>query len=261
MRISITILLWLTLSPVVWADSLPDVIDRLRASVVGVGTAYPPRQPNRKGDPASYRGTGFVVGDGLHVVTNAHVIPSTLDVENNQIIAVFSGRGAKAVAHPAQVVNIDKAHDLALLEIQGPPLPAMTLGDSDMVREGQEVAFTGYPIGMVLGLYPVTHRGIVAAITPIARPVENARTLDAAQLRHLRGKGFEAFQLDAIAYPGNSGSPVFEPDTGRVVGVLNSVFVKESKESALESPSGISYAIPATHVLGLLRLAAGSTAQ
>ena len=39
---------------------------------------------------------------------------------------------------------------------------------------------------------------------------------------------FDAFQLDAIAYPGNSGSP-HEPATGQVVGVINSVFVKESK--------------------------------
>jgi S1-C subfamily serine protease len=127
----------------------------------------------------------------------------------------------------------------------------MRLGDSDTVREGQKIAFTGFPIGMVLGLYPVTHRGIVAAITPMARPVENARTLNGAQMKRLRNL-FDAFQLDGTAYPGNSGSPVYEPDTGRVVGVINSVVVKESKESVLEKPSGISYAIPAKYVQQLL---------
>jgi S1-C subfamily serine protease len=257
MRISIAALVWLALVPSVWAASLPDVIDKIRPSIVGIGTAYPPRQPNRKGDPVAYRGTGFVVGNGLQVVTNAHVIPDKLDVEHKQTIAVFSGRGAKATAHPAKVVLTDKAHDLAVLEIQGTPLPALELGDSDKVREGQEVAFTGYPIGMVLGLYPVTHTGIVAAITPMARPVENVRTLNPAQMEHLRKNRFDAFQLDAIAYPGNSGSPVFEPHTGRVIGVLNSVFVKESKESVLEKPSGISYAIPVNYVYQLLHRAAG----
>lgn len=237
--------------PVTMAASLPDIIDRVRPSVVGVGTVYPPRQPNRKGDPVTYLATGFVVGNGRQVVTNAHVIPAKLDTKNKQSLAIFAGRGADAKGYQAKVVRVDKSHDLALLEFVGKTLPSLQLGDSGAVREGQEVAFTGFPIGMVLGLYPVTHRGIVAAITPMARPVENARTLNAAQLKRLR-KPFDAFQLDAIAYPGNSGSPVFELATGRVVGVLNSVFVKESKESVLERPSGISYAIPISHVKPLL---------
>ena len=181
-------------------------------------------------------------------------------MDHNQSLAVFSGRGAKAKAHPAKVVRTDTEHDLALLEIQGVTLPALQLGDSEKVREGQEIAFTGFPIGMVLGLYPVTHRGIVAAITPMARPVENARTLNGAQMKRLRNL-FDAFQLDAIAYPGNSGSPVFEPHTGRVVGVINSVVVKESKESVLQKPSGISYAIPVTHVHSLLGQSKGATAR
>ena len=105
---------------------------------------------------------------------------------------------------------------------------------------------------MVLGMYPVTHRGIVASITPMARPVENARTLNGAQMKRLRNL-FDAFQLDATAYPGNSGSPVYEQDTGRVVGVINSVLVKESKESVLQKPSGISYAIPAKYVHNLIK--------
>lgn len=250
----LVVLLALSLSPLASAASLPDVIDEIRPSIVAIGTAYPPRQPNRKGDPVSYLGTGFVVGDGLHVVTNAHVIPSKLDTDNKQSLAVFSGRGAKATAHTAVVVLSDPVHDLALLQIRGEPLPAMVLGDSDRVREGQEVAFTGYPIGIVLGLYPVTHRGIVAAITPMTRPMENARNLNAVQLKRLRNP-FDAFQLDAIAYPGNSGSPVYEITTGRVLGVLNSVFVKETKESLLERPSGISYAIPGRHIKALLQQA------
>ena len=240
------------LLPSAWSATLPDVIDKVRPSIVGVGTAYPPRQPNRKGDPVTYRGTGFAVGDGLQVVTNAHVLPEKLDSENNETLAIFTGRGASAQARVATLVATDAQHDLALLAIQGKPLPVLQLGDSTGVREGQEIAFTGFPIGMVLGLYPVTHRGIVSAITPIARPVENSRTLNAVQLEHLRNSRFDTFQLDATAYPGNSGSPVFEITTGKVIGVLNSVFVKESKESVLQKPSGISYAIPINHLKPLL---------
>ena len=54
----------------------------------------------------------------------------------------------------------------------------------------------------------------------------------------------EVFQLDATAYPGNSGSLLYDPETGEVVGIINKLFVKESKEVVLEKPSGITYAIP-----------------
>ncbi len=239
------------LPSVVWAASLPDVIDGIRPAVVGVGTAYPPRQPVRGQSPNRLIGTGFVVADGRTIVTNRHVIPDQLDRDNNQILAIFVGRGGQAMVHPATVVAEDPVHDLALLRITSGPLPVVRLGDSDSVREGASIAFTGYPIGAVLGLYPATHTGIVASITPVSHTAESSNQLSAAQVRRMRNP-YDVFQLDATAYPGNSGSPVFDPATGRVIGVVNSVFVKESREAVLERPSGITYAIPARHVKALL---------
>ncbi|MFO7552114.1 MAG: serine protease [Haliea sp.] len=236
------------------AASLADVIERVRPAIVGIGTSYPPRQPIGDQRPNTLRGTGFVVGDGSLVVTNYHVLPELLDYDNNQMLAVFSGRGGEARVHPAEIVAEDPLHDLALLRISGGPLPTLELGDASRVREGDPVAFTGFPIGAVLGLYPVTHRGMVSSITPVARTADAARDLTAVQLQRMR-KPFDVLQLDAIAYPGNSGSPVYDPETGHVLGVVNSVFVKESRESVLERPSGISYAIPVTWVRELLQRA------
>ena len=85
----------------------------------------------------------------------------------------------------------------------------------------------------------------------MARVADNARELSPAQLRAMRDP-FNVFQLDAIAYPGNSGSPVYLAETGEVIGVVNSVFVKESREAVLERPSGISYAIPVRYLHALL---------
>ncbi|HNM56654.1 MAG TPA: S1C family serine protease, partial [Thauera aminoaromatica] len=65
---------------------------------------------------------------------------------------------------------------------------------------------------------------------------------------------FRVYQLDATAYPGNSGSPLYDPASGEVIGVLNMVFVKSTKEKVLADPSGISYAIPVEY---LQRLIAG----
>ena len=131
-------------------------------------------------------------------------------------------------------------------------MPALTLHDSDPVREGQSVAFTGFPIGGVLGLSPVTHHGIISSITPIVLPGANARQLNARVVQQIRSGSFDIYQLDATAYPGNSGGPLYELNHGEVVGIINMVFVKESKESVLSKPSGISFAIPVRFLRELL---------
>jgi S1-C subfamily serine protease len=225
---------------------LPDTLERLRGSVVAVGTYQTTRRP-----PALFRGTGFVVGDGRHVVTNEHVVRDAVDETNRERLAIFAGRGTAIDTRTAKVVARDPEHDLALLEIAGTPLKPVTLGDDGRVREGEAVAFTGFPVGMVLGLYHVTHRGTVAAISPAAIPGIGGRDLEARNIKALRDP-YNVFQLDATAYPGSSGSPLYDPETGAVVGVINSVLVKGTKESALEKPSGITYAIPARFVKALL---------
>lgn len=239
------------------AASLPDVLDGVRPAIVGVGTAYPPRQPISGQKPNQLLGTGFAVGDGQLIVTNHHVLPDLLDTDNRQSLAVFAGRGRSAKVHVARIVARDRAHDLAILRIDSTRLPTLALGDSGDVREGESMAFTGFPIGAVLGLYPVTHMGIVSSITPIVRTAGDSSELTAVQLQRMRNR-YDVFQLDAIAYPGNSGSPVFRPDTGEVIGVVNSVFVKESREAVLERPSGISYAIPVQYVHTLLESIGGA---
>jgi len=259
LRVAVHTLRWVFLSLVtpaasVCAAGLPDTIDKVRPAVVAVGTVQETRRP-----PAVFRATGFAVADGLHVLTNAHVLPDALNTPQKEYLAVFVGRGKNSAARAATPVAVDRQHDLALLKIDGSPLPALTMDWSKQVREGQEVNFTGFPIGIVLGLYPVTHRGIVSARTPIVIPAPSTRQLDPTQVQRLKDP-FEVLQLDAIAYPGNSGSPLYDPGSGRVLGVVNSVFVKESKEALLQQPSGISYAIPIEYAEALFKQA-GLTAR
>ena len=246
------LIFWLLSSGGALAVELPDIIDTIRNSVVAVGTVQPVKGIHRKGPPVKFRGTGFIVGNGRQVITNHHVIPDTIDLEDNESLAIFTGWGKNARAHKARLLRSDPDHDLALLEISSAPLPVVKLGNGSSVREGMDVAVTGFPIGMVLGLYPVTHRGIVAAITPIVIPAISSRTLTAEQIKRMRNP-YVVYQLDMVAYPGNSGSPVYDVDTGKVIGVVNSVFVKGTKESVLEKPSGISYAIPVKYVHDLLK--------
>jgi S1-C subfamily serine protease len=230
-------------------DRLPDTIEKIKPAIVAIGTYEKVRRP-----PAIFLGTGFAIGEGLHIVTNAHVLPPKIDAEKKETVAVFAGRGDLVDIREATKVAEDRDHDLAVLKITGQPLPGLTLGDSSRVREGETYAFTGYPIGMVLGLHPATHRGTISAITPIAIPQLSAQQLNKNLLARLTTP-YDVFQLDATAYPGNSGSPLYDPNTGVVLGIINKVFVQETKESILQKPSGISYAIPINHLRELLKKA------
>ena len=60
------------------------------------------------------------------------------------------------------------------------------------------------------------------------------------------------YQLDATAYPGNSGSPLYDANTAEVIGIINKVYVKSTREAVLSDPSGITYAIPVKFLLPLL---------
>ena len=250
---SAVLLTWLAAGVAPAAAGLPETIERVKPSIVAVGTFQRTRNP-----PFAFRGTGFVVGDGTVVVTNAHVLPDALQADQKETLVVLAAGTASADARGAQardvkLLAVDKEHDVALLRLSGAPLPALKIGDSGAVREGLSVAFTGFPLGYALGFVPVTHRGIVAALTPIVLPAPGSPHLDEAAIRRLRAGAFVVFQLDATAYPGNSGSPVYDPETGQVIGVINMVFVKNAKESALREPSGISFAVPARHLQELLR--------
>jgi S1-C subfamily serine protease len=231
-----------------WAD-LPGVIAAAKPSVVPVGT-YSATDSPRFG----FRGSGFVVADGTLVATNFHVLPEGAEAAGGPAMAVLAPpQPSDAQMRRARVVATDRLHDLALLRIEGPALPALGLADAGVAREGQAVALLGFPLGGALGFAAVTHRGIIASITRVALPAATASQLDPRALNKLREGNFEVFQLDATAYPGNSGGPLLDAETGRVLAIVNMVFVKGSRESALSNPTGISYAIPVTHLQELLR--------
>lgn len=246
--------LFLTLSLAVAAGAradLPDTIDRIKPGIVVVGTFVAADNPNFRG-----QGTGFVVGDGRMVATNAHVVVLPKQRADRPLPTLrIQARlpGGQLVLRGARLRAIDEDHDLALLDIDGEPLPALTLaGADDRVREGQAMAFTGFPIGTILGFAPATHRASIAAITPIVLPKTAASQLNAMSIRRIREGSFDILQLDGTAYPGNSGSPLFDVDTAKVHGVINMVFVKGSKESAISAPSGIAYAIPTRYLTDLM---------
>ena len=236
-------------------STLPDIVARTKPSVLPVGTFNATDSPR-----FSFRGSGFVIaeegGRGNLMATNFHVLPDGAGGDSGPPMAVLTGPGgpgAESQRRLARVVATDRLHDLALLQLEGPPLPGLALEAAGPVREGQAVALMGFPIGGVLGFSVVTHRGIVASITSAAMPAPTARQLDPRAVSRLREGNFELLQLDATAYPGNSGGPVLDAETGRVIGIVSMVLVKAGRESALSSPTGITYAVPVAKLLALMQ--------
>lgn len=231
-----------------WAGDFVSVVKSVKPAVVAIGTFQKTRSP-----AISFSGTGFMVADGLTVITNAHVVSGALKGEGDDTLGILIGKGNTTEFRPATVIAVDEEHDLARLRIGGTPLPVLELGNADNVAEGQSVAFTGFPLAISLGFHHATHRGFISSITPVVQPALDSRRLDPKVIAQLKRAPYSVFQLDATAYPGNSGSPVYDPETGSVLGVINMVFVKGLKETAITNPSGISYAIPVSYVHDLLR--------
>ena len=240
-------LLAICMTPPAGADErLAQTIARIKPAIVGIGTYAEVRRP-----PAAFLGTGFVIGDGRHVATNHHVIEVELDAAHQEHLVAFIGHGREVQYRTARITAIDQQHDLAVLTIDGAALPALAIDATAEIREGTSIAFTGFPLGAVLGLHPVTHQGIVSALTPLAIPASTAAQLSTDKIAALRAP-YNVIQLDATAYPSNSGSPVYDQSTGKVIGIVNQVFVKGKKEDVLRDPSALTYAIPAVYLQTLL---------
>src|SRR5713226_6141164 len=160
--------------------------------------------------PQEGQGSGFIIDKEGHVLTNYHVIADARQVK----VTLHNRKEYKAT-----VVGTDRAHDLAVIQIKGPGLTPMVLGDSRNLQVGQKV----YAIGNPFGLSGTMTRGIISSIRPVQEP-------DGLQID-------EAIQTDAAINPGNSGGPLLNWH-GEVIGI-NTMIASNVGQSA-----GIGFAIP-----------------
>ncbi|HKR01144.1 MAG TPA: trypsin-like peptidase domain-containing protein [Pyrinomonadaceae bacterium] len=158
-------------------------------------------------------GSGSVIDDQGHILTNYHVI------EGAQKLTASLG-GDKT--YPARVIGGDPDTDLAVIKIDAPreQLTIVPLGDSDRLVVGQKVLAIGNPFGFDRTL-------TTGVISGLQRPI-----------RARNGRPIEgAIQTDASINPGNSGGPLLDSH-GRMIGI-NSQILSPSGASA-----GVGFAIP-----------------
>lgn len=164
-------------------------------------------------------GSGFILSPEGYILTNNHVVKDATDI----LVRLTDGREFKA-----NTVGRDALTDVALIKLANPPkdLPAVTLGDSDVVRQGDFVIALGSPFGLsdtaTLGIVSAKHR----------QNVSSSPTFD------------DFLQTDAAINQGNSGGPLFNM-RGEVIGI----------NTAIVSPQlgqGIGFAVPINIAKSLL---------
>jgi len=162
-------------------------------------------------------GSGVIVDESGHIVTNHHVIA------NADLIRVQLADGRIADAH---IVGRDPDTDLAVLKIDLSPLPVATFGRSDQLKVGDVVLAIGNPLGLS---QTVTH-GIVSATS--------RQQLGIAPLE-------DFIQTDAPINFGNSGGALVDA-SGALIGINTAIVAKNL------GVEGIGFAIPVNMVRGVL---------
>jgi serine protease Do len=205
-------------------SAMSDLVVRLLPSVVSIASSRPNRPQVADSRsvgmtvPNLWRtsGSGFIVDASGLIVTNKHVVRDAVSLsvtleDNSTYRAVLVGQGIES--------------DIALLKIEARrELPAVTFGNSDLIRPGDPVLAIGNP----LGLGGSVSAGIVSAVN-----------------RDIGGEGpFADFiQTDAAINHGNSGGPLFNA-AGEVIGMNTAIFTPTAESGSV----GLGFALPSRDV-------------
>ena len=229
------------------ADPFVQATREIRPSVVAVGSYLRTDTPTVK-----YFGTGFVVDDGLTVVTNAHVVAALRQADRLGELRVFFPDTRDIDGREAKVVVEDAYHDVALIRFVGRPAPVVRLAPPKDPEQGTNVGILGYPIGTRLGLVPAVHQGVVGAVVPAVLPLPVGVRMT-PELQAALKNPYNLYQLDMVAFPGNSGSPLFDGSDGTVIGIINMTLATKTREHLFDKPTGIAYAVPVRWIHDLIR--------
>jgi S1-C subfamily serine protease len=208
----------------VYQDNRPSVVTVI-SSVVQPGFRSEPQ-------PAG-TGSGFVIDDKGHILTNNHVVSEADKLE----VTLSDG-----TTFPAKLIGRDSRFDLAVIqaEIPADKLRAVKLGDSDQLAVGEQVVAIGNPYG----LDGTVTTGIVSGRRPLVSEPEGDGVL------------VNAIQTDTSINPGNSGGPLLN-SRGEVIGVTTLGLMPNGGQA------GLNFAIPINNAKRILDdlLAKGSYAH
>jgi len=191
-------------------DPFPRVFRTLRPSVVLFTMLVPSDDPHKKGKWDEAYGSGIIVSSGAwgsQILTVEHVIHDARNLK----VTIADRRVAKA-----HTIARDENTDLALVQTDAKNLRTARLGSSAHIEPGDAVGMAGYPIPDAFA-----DEGLGTATSVYAGRVSSVRK--------------DALELDLPVIPGESGGPVFDAQSGDVIGLA---------ESRFEEEKAIGFAIP-----------------
>ncbi|GAC1535513.1 MAG: trypsin-like peptidase domain-containing protein [Herpetosiphon sp.] len=175
-------------------------------------------------------GSGFVIDDQGHIITNNHVAGQLQDIGVTFADESFG---------KAKLIGTFTEGDIAVIKVDRLPngVHPVELGDSGALKVGQITVAMGSP----LGLERTVTTGIVSAlnrsISDISR-TQDQTTTDSS----LQG----LIQTDAAINPGNSGGPLFD-SRGQVIG-MNTLIATRSASSDTAGSIGLGFAVPINRI-------------
>jgi len=173
------------------------------------------------GRPDQLLGTGVVIDSRGYIITNYHIIESSVDpkYEGYSRVYVIPGKD-ESTRYVAKIIGYDSLFDLALLKIEKEHPTRIRIGDSDTLRQGEKVVAIGNPVGL-------TNTVTSGIISSVDRPFFQIGNV---------------IQVDAALNPGNSGGALIDND-GYLVGVAF---------AGLEQFENLNFAIPSNLMLSIL---------
>ncbi len=215
------------------AKSIPDIVDEIMPSVVGVSSTFEITENYSSwgfGFPSGGQtsqaigtGTGIVMTEDGYILTNAHVIYDSSEEYNAGEAVSVSVLFSDETEYDAKIYAYDVETDLAILKVDDTGFTPAEFGDSSQLRIGELVIAVGNPLGFEL--FGSVTSGIVSALD---------RKLS------INDQSLSLIQTDTAINQGNSGGPLLN-SCGQVIGINSS---KLSASYGMASIEGLGFAIP-----------------
>ena len=198
------------------------VVDKVSPAVVTVVNKLDSSQSGFGGEA---RGSGIIVDDQGHIITNNHVVEGA--AEGGLTVIFSNGEDT-----PATLVGRDNISDLAVLKVDVPVPANAPLGNSENLRVGETVI----AIGSALGDFRNTVT--VGVVSGLHRTLTNDSGVNMTEM----------IQTDAAINHGNSGGPLLNL-SGEVIGINAAVVrgtsgTSSSNGSSGDVAEGLGFAIP-----------------
>lgn len=186
------------------SDRYTELYRQLHPAVALITMRIPSDDPKRKGKWDKAYGSGVVYASGAwgsRILTDAHVVADARDID--------AKLGDAGPAYPVRIVaTSNDDDDLAILQIAAPNVPAVAFGTNADIVPGRAIGVLGYPI-------------------PDAFEEERLRTTVSLYVGRIASVRNGTIEIDVPIIPGESGGPVFDAQSGAVVGLAESRFDDE----------------------------------